>query len=250
MARLSSFIDVFAACEEAISNGILIHRESRQDKEFHFQNWFQARIDTLGLAYDAPKRNTYPDLRLVHYPEGFELKALAYPGREANYDSNSQIPTGLHNGRTVMYVFGRYPKGAEEADYPIIDLVMCHGDFLNIDHSYVHENKHVRAFGSYGDIMIRDRKMYVAPTPFGIADGLTGQRTLILPSDFDVDERVKPVGALTRTEAKELVIGYSFDLISNEMTTQQVENPNAGKEHYFQAYRISGATGPTVKMKS
>jgi aminoglycoside phosphotransferase len=48
--------------------------------------------------------------------------------------------------------------------YPIIDLVICHGDFLNADHNYIHENKSVKGFGSYGDIMIRDRKMYVAPT--------------------------------------------------------------------------------------
>jgi|SRR5829696_8936912 len=26
-------------------------------------------------------------------------------------------------------------------------------------------------FGSYGDILVRDRKMYVAPTPFALAEG-------------------------------------------------------------------------------
>ena len=44
----------------------------------------------------------------------------------------------------------------------MLDLVVCHGDFLNADHDYVHKNKSVKGFGSYGDIMIRDRKMYVA----------------------------------------------------------------------------------------
>ena len=48
----------------------------------------------------------------------------------------------------------------------MLDLVVCRGDFLNADHTYVHKNKSVKGFGSYGDIMIRDRKMYVAPTPF------------------------------------------------------------------------------------
>jgi hypothetical protein len=40
-----------------------------------------------------------------------------------------------------------------------VDLVLCRGDFLNADHNYVHKNKSIRGFGSYGDIMIRDRKM-------------------------------------------------------------------------------------------
>jgi len=38
-------------------------------------------------------------------------------------------------------------------------LVICHGDFLNADHDYVHKNKSVKGFGTYGDILIRDRKM-------------------------------------------------------------------------------------------
>jgi hypothetical protein len=36
--------DVFARCVAAISQNKLIVRESAQDKEFHFQNWFEARL--------------------------------------------------------------------------------------------------------------------------------------------------------------------------------------------------------------
>jgi hypothetical protein len=61
-------------------------------------------------------------------------------------------------------------------------LVICHGDFLNADHEYVHKNRSIKGFGSYGDIMIRDRKMYVAPTPFGLVTGVAHTQTLILPS--------------------------------------------------------------------
>ena len=82
------------------------------DKEFHFQDWFQARLDEIRLAYDPPTRNSYPDFRMVYSPVGYEVKGLAYPGREATYDANSQMPTGFHNGRTVYYVFGRYPNEA------------------------------------------------------------------------------------------------------------------------------------------
>src|SRR5260221_13645361 len=89
-------LKVFARCLEAIRTNKLISRESRQDKEFHFQNWFKARLDETGLDFDLGGRNTYPDFRLVASTEGFEVKGLAYPGREANYDCNSQVPSGSH----------------------------------------------------------------------------------------------------------------------------------------------------------
>lgn len=63
---------------------------------------------------------------------------------------------------------------------------MCHGDLLNADHNYEHENKSIKAFGSYGDVMIRDRKMYVAPTPFALLKGTIGRRTLVLPSSMEI----------------------------------------------------------------
>jgi hypothetical protein len=87
----------------------------------------------MEVNYDSPGRNTYPDFRLVRQTDGYELKGLAYPGRDANYDCNSQVPRGEHNGRTVYYVFGRYPKVPDGDTYPVLDLVVCHGSFLNAD---------------------------------------------------------------------------------------------------------------------
>jgi hypothetical protein len=112
----------------AILNGDLIEREGRSDKEFHFQNWFRRRLDSLGVHYDSPGRNTYPDFRLVEHSEGYEVKGLAYPGREADYDSNSQVPCGEHNGRKVYYAFGRYPALPDGSSYPVLDFVLCHGE--------------------------------------------------------------------------------------------------------------------------
>ena len=170
-------LDIFASCVQAVQEGVLIKSVSAKDKEFHFQNWFQERLESLNLHFDSPLRNTYPDFRMVSVTEGYETKGLAWPGRERDYDANSQVPSGHHNGRDIFYVFGRYPadlsdypkNGKGNIEYPVIDMVVCHGDFLNADHNYVHKNKHVKGFGSYGDIMIRDRKMYVAPTPFALA---------------------------------------------------------------------------------
>lgn len=160
---------LFLQCEDAIRKGVFIRRESARDKEFAAQDWVHDRLDDAGLGYEESGRNTYPDFPLTGEPcEGFEVKSLAYPGREASYDANSQPPCGVHRGRTVFYVFIRYPAGAGNA-LAIYDLVICHGDFLNPTRDYEHRNDNVPNFGAYGDIMIRDRKMYVVRTPYAIA---------------------------------------------------------------------------------
>ncbi len=245
---MSKVSTIFKTCVQAIQGGVLIEREGRNDKEFHFQNWFKDRLESMTLNYDSPGRNSYPDFRLVHDAEGFELKGLAYPGREADYDCNSQVPCGEHNGRQVYYVFGRYPTDPDGNSYPVLDLVLCHGSFLNADNTYVHKNKSFRGFGSYGDILVRDRKMYVAPTPFALAEGTAHRRTLIIPEEHAVDDDLVEVGTLVRREVDEIVVAYSFDLRTNEIATSHVPNPNAGREHVFKAYRVAGDTADAVSL--
>jgi len=177
------------------------------------------------------------------------VKGLAYPGREVNYDCNSQVPTGYHNGRTIFYVFGRYPKQPDGDTYPVLDLAICHGDFLNADHEYVHENRRVRGFGSYGDIMIRDRKMYVAPTPFGLLSGVAHLQTLVLPVDTAVPSGFKQTGRLVRTETDHLIVGYRFDLLKNVLSPKRIPNPSAGKEHVFVAWRLDYGSDQQVSMR-
>ncbi|MGH7794437.1 MAG: hypothetical protein ACREQ2_06015 [Candidatus Binatia bacterium] len=242
-------IEVFDVCVAAIRRNKLIRRESRQDKEFHFQNWFKGRLRETRLKFEVGGRNTYPDFRLVASTNGFEVKGLAYPGREANYDCNSQVPSGNHNGRTIFYVFGRYPAEPDGSSYPVLDFVLCHGDFLNADHKYVHKNKNVKGFGTYGDIMIRDRKMYVAPTPFGLTTGTAHNQTLILPSDFRMNSRLREVGKLVRRETDKLIVGYTFDLRTNRLKPELVDNATAGKEHKFVAYRLKGSAIEEVAMR-
>lgn len=242
---------VFTACANAIIQGVLINRVSRTDKEFHFQNWFEDRLRSIEVLFDKSGRNSYPDFTLVKFTEGYEIKGLAWPGRESTYDCNSQVPTGYHNGRDVFYVFGRYPKAEDVGnEYPVIDLVLCHGDFLNADHEYIHKNKSVKGFGSYGDIMIRDRKMYVAPTPFALAQGLTGNRTLLIPSSWEPSKGFKKVGEIVRVEAPELVVGYEFDLKTNIIAGKTVPNPKAGREHCFAAYRLESDSDKKVTLVS
>lgn len=256
--KTTTCFDIFEQCVNAITSGELVESISAKDKEFHFQNWFQKRLKNLSCHFEGSGRNTYPDFSLVEYTEGYEIKGLAWPGRERNYDSNSQVPTGFHNGRQIFYVFGRYPAdlseyadlGAGRRQYPIVDLVVCHGDFLNADHKYVHKNKSVKGFGTYGDIMIRDRKMYVAPTPFALTEGTTGLMTLIVPEILEAPSNFQEVGKLVRIEAAELVVGYAFDLRTNELKAERAANPSAGTEHRFTAYRLASQTNKPVSMLS
>ncbi len=245
----SQIVNIFLECFTAIRRGELITRQSATDKEFHFQNWFRARLETLTLNFDVAGRNKYPDFSLVQVAQGFEIKGLKFPGRIANYDSNSQVPTGKHNGREIFYVFGRYPaKPLREYEYPVYDLLICHGDFLNTDHEYVHKNKSIKGFGSYGDIMIRDRKMYVAPTPFALTKGTEGHITLILPANYAYDNRLISRGELIRTECEKLIVGYKFDLRTNDLSAETVPNPGAGTKHKFTAYRPTTESGPVVTL--
>jgi hypothetical protein len=238
----------FLQCEDAIRNEVPIVRESSRDKEFAVQDWVRDRLDDAGLGYAESGRNTYPDFPLTgDPPEGLEVKSLAHPGRDASYDANSQPPCGVHDGRTVFYVFVRYPKEGR-GTYLVHDLVVCHGDFLNPARDYEHRNQNVPNFGAYGDIMIRDRKMYVVRTPYAIADGLVERRTLILPSGSDVPAGFQAVGTLERREADEIAVGYQFDLKRAELRTISEHNPNAGDLHSFTAYRPDDGDPARVSM--
>lgn len=91
-------LEVFACCVAAIQEQTLIQRESRQDKEFHFQNWFKARLADTKLNFEIGGRNAYPDFRLVASTDGFEVKGLAYPGREATTTATAKFRLAATTG--------------------------------------------------------------------------------------------------------------------------------------------------------
>jgi hypothetical protein len=72
--------DAFEQCVAAGIAGELIESVSAKDKEFHFQNWFQKRLDRLSVHYEGAGRNTYPDFALVEHTDGYEIKGLNRPG--------------------------------------------------------------------------------------------------------------------------------------------------------------------------
>jgi hypothetical protein len=120
---------------------------------------------------------------------------------------------------------------------------------LNADHEYVHENKSVKGFGSYGDILIRDRKMYVVPTPFRLVEGLAHHQTLILPATARAARQFVKVGELSRQESNELIVGYGFNLQTNSLRPKSVANPSAGRKHHFCVWRFKGSPSETVSMR-
>ncbi|OEJ36226.1 hypothetical protein BGK72_19385 [Streptomyces agglomeratus] len=242
---------VFLACYRAFSDEVPIRRSSKDDKEFHFQNWVAERIAEAGFSVLPTKRNSYPDFSLCEYPEGYEVKGLTHPGRQADFDCNSQVAGGYHSGRTIYYVFGRYPKRVSGNEYQVEDMVVCHGDFLNAERNYLHKNDSFRGFGSYGDVLVRDRKMYVAPTPYALTEGTVGEFTLIAPSGSRLGQNSElfQVGELERVESDRVVVHYSFDLQKNVLATGDADNPTAGTVHRFTAYRPKGASDKEVKMK-
>jgi hypothetical protein len=134
----------------------------------------------------------------------------------------------------------------------VLDFVICHGDFLNADHEYVHENKSVKGFGTYGDVLIRDRKMYVVPTPFRLVQGIAHRQTIILPAGVEPAKREGAgfieVGRLSRREADQLIIGYAFDLRTNELVPKKATNPGAGREHMFRGWRVKGSGTEPISM--
>lgn len=239
---------LFREVARAVARGVLIRRSNSGDKEFHFQNWVEDRLANTDLPFAATGRNGFPDFALRDLAEGYEVKGLETPGRSDSFDSNSRLPVGRYESREVYYVFGRYPKGGGPAEeFKVVDLVLCHGDFLSVDYGYVHKNKSVRGFGTYGDLLIRDRKMYVPKTPFSLADGTVGEVTLILREDDTAStSTLEQVGTLVRREAAQRVVAYRFDLRSNELTVETEPNPDAGREHRFTAWRTGPSTSPVT----
>ena len=158
-----------------------------------------------------------------------------------------RVATIGDGGRRVFYVFGRYPNAGRDS-FPVIDLVICDGDFLNADNEYVHKNGNIKGFGSYGDIMIRDRKMYVAPTPFHLAEGTAGQVTLIAKAGEITDPRLRKVGTFDRVEAPQSISSYTFDLKTNLLAPSLVPNKSKGMAHAFEAFRAVSDPGPGVSL--
>lgn len=250
---LAPEVQVFLSLAHGYHNAVPIVRATAQDKEFHFQNWVRSRIAQSGLRFEPQGRHGYPDFVLSDHAAGFEVKGLSVnpvtgAGRVNDFDCNSQLPLAEHDGRKVFYIFGRYPL-VNDTEYMVTDLVLCSASFLNTETVNTNENQSFRGAGSYGDILIRDRRMFVCRTPYGLANGTKNQATMILErTNLVMPPPLVTAGELERREAEKLVAGYSFDLQTNELTSKSVPNPSAGRVHRFTAFKIGPNTVEPVSM--
>ena len=248
--QLEPAVRIFLSLAHGFHNAVPIVRASQQDKEYHFQNWVKRRIIATGLEYNELSRHGYPDFVLKSHRSGYEVKGLAYPGRDKDFDCNSQLPLAIHDGNVIYYIFGRYPA-SKENEFPVVDLVLCAASFLNAETENTNTNQSFRGAGSYGDILIRDRRMYVCATPYALATGTAGHATLILEAAAsDMPNALEWVGQLQRIEAAEVVTGYSFDLKANTLRSDKEPSANAGLLREFSAYQIAGHVGGPVTLAS
>lgn len=239
---------LFIACVESIK--VPVAFRSASDKEYGFQDWVRDRLIATGLGFQEGGRNGYPDFKLTDTPDGFEVKSLAHPGRSETMDTNSQPPGGFHVGREIYYVFGRYLRDPPKSlSGEVHDLVLYHGDLVDPSRDYAHKNLSFKTFGRYGDVMIRDRKMYVPKTAQGLLSGLDDAFTLVLPASIGELPGLSIVNSIIRREVGELVLSYEFDFASNSLTTKTTPNPTADKEHSFNVYRPEWHEGPPVELR-
>ena len=56
-------------------------------------------------------------------------------------------------------------------------------------------------------------------------------------------------GKLVRREAQTLIVGYTFNLRTNTLKPESVENPSTGTEHNFVAHRVKSSATEAVAMR-
>lgn len=217
------------------------HRVSN-DKEFHFQNWVYDRIVEAGFSSSSVGRNTYPDFPIDSLEEAYEVKGITAGSRENDFDSNSALPAGRHHGSRVFYIFGRYESVSIGGEAPrVLDIVIVDGSFLNAGSAFLADNKSLRVLGAFGDILLRDRKMYAPYTPYRNISGLRGHCTLIVESGTrPPDDSFVEVGRFIRREAEKTLVGYRADLRENTLIGEFEDNPRGGYEHEYLAWRSAG----------
>jgi hypothetical protein len=92
--------------------------------------------------------------------------------------------------------------------------------------------------------------MYVAPTPFGVVEGVAHQATLIIPASITPPKNFQCVGDIVRRESATLIVGYRFDLRANTLTAETVPNPGSGRKHAFRAWRLTGEPAEAVRLRT
>lgn len=65
MTKKITAFDVLEKCDQSVQADELIESVSAKAKEFHFQNWFHMRPQSLAMHFNGSSHNTYPGFCLV-----------------------------------------------------------------------------------------------------------------------------------------------------------------------------------------
>ena len=237
-------VEIFAEAVSACRAAVHMTPRSVNDKEYFAQDWFEQRLQAIGLSYTQQGRNSYPDFIVngASASEGYELKSLGFangrPAR-ADLDFNSTIPSGFKNNRHVFLVFILY-TGSGANGRPVHTISIAHADLINADHAVAdaHVNVAIRNFGSYADGFIRSRKMYVFPHPITLDASGLGRQRLIVPQSWNInDPRLLKIGTLQRTVAGQAVDSFTIQLHGRgQATTTLIPYANAGTHFFFDVF--------------
>lgn len=243
--HLTHAVTIFLEMANAIKQGRSMLPRSANDKEYFAQDWFSDRVKATGLEAMQQGRNSYPDFWVsdVHITEGYEIKSLSFAnGRPArrDIDFNSTIPSGKKGDNECFLVFFLY-TGSGSNPRPVHTVSLVHGDLINSDHALAdaHINVSITQFGSYGNGFIRNRKMYVLPTPITIDPTGIGKVRLITPQNWNIQHsQLTNVGKITMRVADESISQYTIDMLGGKPVTEMKKNVNAGEEKHFDVFEV------------
>lgn len=237
--------DVFKRTAEAIESGRPSASRGLGTKGPRFRDWFGERLDEAGQAYLRPGRGRSSDFQVVDSGDRYYSKGLPHPGRGPMYHAHDANERALPDGHNIYYVVGRYRAGTEGSQFRVLDLIMCHREFLEPIRR-VSADSVIGGYGSYGDIKVRVQWEQPLPNPFRLLQGAANQATLILPDHYDPGPSLVQVGVLIRREPRDIVIAIVENFVAGTVTAGTAPNPTAGQEHTFRAWRLKGSSTDPV----
>jgi len=206
-------VRIFLEMAEAAERNIPMIPRDADDKVDFPQDWFRDRLESAGLPYKQQGKNTYPDFwvgdalaeitEIAREPESYEVKSLALVRGRAcrkDIDFNSTIPSGQKGGSSAFVLFFLYTGSGADLRF-VHTISLAHGDFFNCDQVIAaeHRNSSTNNFGSYGDGIIRHRKMYRFPHPIETDPTAFGRVRLTVPTAWGIqDRRLKPIKTIER----------------------------------------------------
>jgi hypothetical protein len=129
---------IFQQCVEAIRQGVLIERESAQTKS-SISKIVSRSTHRDRLNFEARRPKFLSRFSNGATTEGYEIKGLLIPAAMLRSIQTVRFLQALIMGEVFTMCLADTRRKPDGNRYPVLDLVICHGAFLNADHEYVHK---------------------------------------------------------------------------------------------------------------